>query len=262
MLRPKTLQLEVTNDCNQACHICMRSKSKRRIGYISFEGFSKIPLEKFKEIAFHGWGEPFLHPDLFRMIDLASERGVETSLITNGTLLDRRMDELIGSSLDSIAFGIFTTKGKERVFENIRNFVRENVGIDTYIDITILPNNLNDIAEIVKFAGDLGIDVVLHKLFYAHDPNLKPLSEKDVKTACKVAKEIGREYGIKVYTPPRSTRPCAVILSCIFMGWDLTASPCCFLHEMGYHYPELDFNKHLMFMRKVKTNEICRKCPW
>ena len=259
MLKPKILQLEVTNDCNLNCTICMRTKSSRKVGYLSIEDFSKIPVEDFKEISFHGWGEPLLHPNLFEFVNIASKTS-KTSLITNATLLDRRMDEILNSDLDSIAYGIFTTKGKEKIFQNIREFCKRNDGIETYIDITILPWNLKEIEEIVRFAGELGIDVVLHRLFHLH-LNVE-LSKKDVKSACKVAKEIGKEFGIKVYCPPKRVRPCVVALSCIFVGWDLTVSPCCFLHELGYHYKSLSFEEHRKFLKEMKKHEVCKRCPW
>ncbi|WP_457549350.1 radical SAM protein [Archaeoglobus sp.] len=260
MLKPKILQLEVTNDCNLNCSICMRTKSNRKVGYLSLEDFSKIPIEEFKEISFHGWGEPLLHPNLFEFVKMAHERGAETSLITNATLLDLRLNDVLKSDLNSIAFGIFTTKGKEKVFQNIREFCMRNDGIKAFIDITILPWNLEDIEKIVRFAGELGIDVVLHRLFYIH-LDIK-LSKKDVKTACKVAKEVGKEFGIKVYCPPRSSRPCVVAISCIFLGWDLTASPCCFLHELGYNYRSLSFEEHKRFLKEMRKNEVCKRCPW
>ncbi len=259
MIKPKILQLEVTNDCNRNCSICMRRTSKREVGYLSKEDFEKIPFEKFKEVAFHGWGEPFLHPDLFSFIRRAKEFGVETSLITNGTLLLERMEELIKSELDSIAFGIFKTD--EGVFSNVREFCKRNEGIKTFVDITILPWNLDDIRRIVEFAGECGIDVVLHRLFHVH-LNVEPLSKETVKRACEIAKEVGKNHGIKVYCPPKSRRPCIVALSCIFLGYDLTASPCCFLHEMGYHYNSLSFEEHLRFIKGMKKNEICKRCPW
>ena len=261
-LKPKTLQLEVTNDCNSNCLICMRVTSKRKVGYISLDDFLKIPFENFKEVAFHGWGEPLLHPKLFEMVKIASDKGVTTSLITNGLILDKKLDDILNSNLDSIAFGIFTTKGKEKVFKNISEFVKRNNSIKNFIDITILPENLEDIKRIVTFAGENGLDVVLHKLFYAHNPSLSPLPREKIKLACKIAKEIGKDYGIKIYTPPKQTRPCAVALSCIFLSWDFVASPCCFLHEMGFHYPDLSFDKHRKFLLEMKKNEICKKCPW
>jgi len=80
-MRPIILQAELTNDCNLNCKICMRRYLDREIGYMSFENFKKLPLNKFKEIAFHGWGEPLLHPQLFDMIRFAKSIGIKTSLI-------------------------------------------------------------------------------------------------------------------------------------------------------------------------------------
>ncbi len=265
MLKPKILQLEVTNDCNLNCTICMRLKSKRAVGYLTLESFRRIPITEFKEIAFHGWGEPLLHPELFKFIEIASTEGVKTSLITNGVLLDKKLDEIAKSGLDSIAFGIFTTKNKEVVFRNVKKFsrVRNEINVESYIDITILPWNLSEISKIVKFAGECELDgVVLHKLFHLHDSSLRPLSDDEIKLACKIAKDIGKEVGVKVYCPPKKSRPCAVALSCIFLGWDLTASPCCFLHEMGYHYNSLNFNEHRKFLAEMRENDICKRCPW
>lgn len=259
MLKPKILQLEITNDCNRNCSICMRRVSTRDVGHLSKDDFEKIPLERFKEVAFHGWGEPFLHPDLFEFVKRAKELGVKTSLITNGTLLIDRMDELINSDLDSIAFGIFKTD--ESVFSNVREFCKRNEEIKTFVDVTILPWNLDEIKKIVQFAGECGINVVLHRLFHVH-LGIGPLSKDTVKKACKIAKEIGNDYGIKVYCPPKSKRPCVVALSCIFLGYDLTASPCCFLHEMGYHYTSLSFEQHLKFIKGMKRNDVCKQCPW
>ncbi len=259
MIKPKILQLEVTNDCNRNCSICMRSRSGRKVGYL--EDIEKVPVEKFKEVSFHGWGEPLLHPDLFKFVNYAHDLGVETSLITNGTLLDIRMDEILESELDSIAFGIFRVKGNEKVFENVREFCRRNDDIKAFVDVTILHDNLEDIAEIVRFAGECGMDVVLHRLFHLH-LGVDPITKKEVKRACDVAKEVAKDYGIKVYCPPKSSRPCVVALSCIFLGWDLTASPCCFLHEMGYHYRSLSFEEHLRFLKEMRRHEVCRKCPW
>ena len=263
MLKLKTLQLEVTNDCNLNCSICMRVNSKRKVGYLNFKEFTNLPVLEFKEVAFHGWGEPLLHPDLFKFIKFTSSEGIETSLITNGTILDKNIDEILKSDLSSIAFGIFTTKGKELVFENIKKFSRKNNQIPAYIDITILPWNLSEIEKIVKFAAECNLNgVVLHKLFHLHNPNLKPLSEDYIKNVCRTAKKIGKEYGIKVYCPPKKSRPCAVARSCIFAGWDLIISPCCFLHEMGYHYTSLNFEEHKNFLKRMKENDVCKRCPW
>lgn len=271
---PQILQLEVTNDCNMRCGICMRSTSKRDVGYLKLEDYERLPVEEFKEVAFHGWGEPLLHPDLFRMVDMASRRGVKTSVITNATLLDRRMDELFESKLDSIAFGIYTLRNRNEVVENVRRFAieRERRGrrIEAWVDITILPWNVDEIPRIVSLAGEACLDgVVLHKLFSLHNPSIGVLSSADVKNACEAARDAAEEYGLKVYCPPPRTRPCRVALSTLFVSWDCRAYPCCFLCEMGVGHGnvlndgyELIVRKHKGFLRGMGKSAVCRECPW
>jgi len=184
------------------------------------------------------------------------------------------MDEVFESNLSSIAFGIYTLKGRERIVRNIKEFMKEkrrrDPGIETWIDITILSSNIDEIPKIVALAGELGIDgVILHKLFTLHNPSLKQPSTSDIEEVCREAKNVGKGYGVKVYCPPKKTRPCRVALLTIFISWDYVVSPCCFLHEMGVTYGSILDNdlkyvleKHREFLRGMESNEICRKCPW
>jgi len=252
----------------------MRRTSTRRVGYLDFENFRKLPIKEFKEISFHGWGEPFLHPQLFKMIDYAHSFGVKTSLITNGTLLEKRMNELLESKLDSIAFGIFTLEGKDKILKSIERLVKvknkRGLNLEVWVDITITGWNLNEIPRIVKFAGEVGIDgVVLHRLFTLHDPSLNKPSLIDEVRACMSAKRVGKDHRVKIYCPPIRIRPCRVALMTMFISWDCRVSPCCFLCEMG-HYTcnalDESFNKilelHRRFLGEMKRNEICKRCPW
>ena len=166
--KPTIMQLEVTNDCNLRCKICMRTS--RDVGYLNFEDFKRLPLKDFKEIAFHGWGEPLLHPQLFEMISYAKSLGLKTSLITNGTLIHKNIDNIFESRLDEIAFGIYTLKGKEKVVKNLENLINEKIErgskLKVFIDITIFSENISEIPEIVELGSDLGVDgVVLHRIF-------------------------------------------------------------------------------------------------
>ncbi len=270
MLKPKILQLESTNDCMLNCRICMRVKSSRPIGYLSMDKFVKLPLTSFKEVAFHGWGEPLLHPDLFKMVSHASRLGIRTSLITNGYLIRRRLNEILSSPLNELAVGIYTLKGREEVLKGVKELIKSRRRGEPRVlfDVTILKENLSEIPEIVVKASELGIDgVVLHRLFNLHDPSLKrPSRDEEVEMLEKV-RRVARESGIKVYPPPnRRVRPCIVALNCLFITWDCMYSPCCFLAELGYLLGNAlrddIFIKHLKFMAGMRRNEYCRKCPW
>ena len=51
-------------------------------------------------------GEPFIHPDLFEAVAAAKARGLAVNITTNGTLIDKRWEELIASGVDSLSFSI------------------------------------------------------------------------------------------------------------------------------------------------------------
>ena len=51
-------------------------------------------------------GEPFIHPDLFKAVRAAKARGLSVNITTNGTLINKRWDELIESGVDSLSFSI------------------------------------------------------------------------------------------------------------------------------------------------------------
>lgn len=104
----KIYTIEVTNNCNADCEYCPHGKMKREKGYMSMETFEKI-LRKQKNdfIEFSGFGEPLMHPDIFKMIRMSHEKGLRTILCTNGKLINRDiMIKLCDSGLDLIIISI------------------------------------------------------------------------------------------------------------------------------------------------------------
>ena len=92
--------VEITNICNRACSFCPGTKRPKQ--RMTLDEFSQV-LDKLKGITeyvyLHVMGEPLTHPDLPQFINLASEKGFKCSITTNGTLLGKRGDELLASSL-------------------------------------------------------------------------------------------------------------------------------------------------------------------
>lgn len=65
---------------------------------MSFDIFAKI-LEQIKahtdSIYFHVKGEPLLHPEISRFLDLCHEKGFQVSITTNGTLIQQVQEMLL-----------------------------------------------------------------------------------------------------------------------------------------------------------------------
>lgn len=89
------IYIEITNVCNLRCSFCRGTVRKRE--FMDPEVFRAYATEakQFTDYVYlHVMGEPFLHPQLDRIIDIASEIGLRVCLTTNGTLFHKRMDIL------------------------------------------------------------------------------------------------------------------------------------------------------------------------
>ena len=88
--------VEITNICNMRCSFC--HGHSRPKGRMTLEDFTKV-LDRLeghtKTVYYHLMGEPLLHPQLPEFMELSSQRGFKSILTTNGTLLQRRREELL-----------------------------------------------------------------------------------------------------------------------------------------------------------------------
>ncbi len=130
--RLTTLNVEVTNRCNLRCVYCPVNRSLTRPRTdLPFDLFRSI-LDRTKTLTTllpFQWGEPLLHPRIFDMLRLASERGVRTYLTTNGTFLDDATQRAILSS--GLARLTISVDGNDEIHERTRGVelgpIRERV---------------------------------------------------------------------------------------------------------------------------------------
>ncbi|RLC44144.1 MAG: hypothetical protein DRH70_09145 [Candidatus Coatesbacteria bacterium] len=120
---PIFVWLEPTNRCNLRCPLCPTGEGLgRKRGEMTMDLFRHI-LEKLNEappllLTLHLAGEPLLAGNIFEMIRLAKEAGVQTTLSTNATLLSPEMSRrLIQAGLDSIRLDFSASR---ETFEKVR----------------------------------------------------------------------------------------------------------------------------------------------
>jgi MoaA/NifB/PqqE/SkfB family radical SAM enzyme len=100
------LYIEPTNACNLDCATCFRHGWDEPIGRMSEASFAAIldglaALDELPTVYFGGIGEPLSHRQTVSWVAQAHALGARTELITNGMLLNERMEgELIGAGLD------------------------------------------------------------------------------------------------------------------------------------------------------------------
>ncbi len=276
--RYRTLQVEVATACNLDCAICLRKGIGRPNRFLSLSDFKSI-LDPglFRYVGLHGWGEPLLNQHIFNMVEYARSKGVVTNLTTNGTLIKDRTDEILGSGLEEIAFGIYDPHLLSRILPEIEGFIgeRNKRGLKVpkaYFDITLYQGNRDRIPDLIRSASDVGIEaVIIHRLFnlYGVDSEAECLSAEDEKDLFKEIRKISRSLKIELYLPKRHSHPCLIVKRSIFVTVDGKVTPCTYLPEehLGDALQEtvkgiLKSRRYANFVRKMKQHPVCGKCRW
>lgn len=99
--------VEITNICNKNCSFC---PSTSRAPYrMTLEEFKTI-LSKLRGVTeyiyLHVMGEPLTHPDLAKFIRYGSDEGFKVAVTTNGTLLDKFGDDIIGAGVYKVNISV------------------------------------------------------------------------------------------------------------------------------------------------------------
>ncbi|HKM00396.1 MAG TPA: radical SAM/SPASM domain-containing protein [Mobilitalea sp.] len=135
MRKFKKFYIEITNVCNLQCDFC--PPTRRKPEFMDIERFGKI-LDQIKDytnfIYLHVKGEPLLHPELDKFLDLSHEKGFRVNITTNGTMINNVKDKLLMKpALRQVNFSLHSMDGNERFqnndeyIENIIAFTKEAI---------------------------------------------------------------------------------------------------------------------------------------
>ena len=155
---------KLTYNCNLRCKMCPFWKRPNRDSSTARE---KEILRRIYDsgvfgIAFEG-GEPLLRTDLAEILAFSRSLPLHTSLVTNGTLLESRIEE-IASYINGVVY--VSLDGMEETHDAIRGvsgcFRKAVRGIMAYrekvsvtINTTIMAENIHEIEDLVKLAKEL-----------------------------------------------------------------------------------------------------------
>lgn len=92
----KSIYIEITNKCNLSCSFC--SKYKRDKDILTSDEFEYIlrSINNYTDyIHLHVLGEPLLHDELDRILELASKYNKKVNITTNGTLLSKKLSIIL-----------------------------------------------------------------------------------------------------------------------------------------------------------------------
>ena len=144
-MRYKKFFIEITNVCNLSCPFCPRtSRPPRFMDVPLFEKILEDVCGKAEDLYFHVLGEPLLHPELERFLELSARRRFRVRLVTNGTLLHAKGERLLGRpalkqvsvSLHSFAAGGAPT-GMEQYLSGVFAFARKAADAGIHISLRL-----------------------------------------------------------------------------------------------------------------------------
>ncbi len=200
-MRFKKIYIEITNACNLNCDFCI--KNKRKIKYINIDEFKTL-LNKVKPytnyLYFHVLGEPLMHKDINKLIDIASEN-FKINITTNGYLINRikynKNIRQLNISLHSFnsKYNIDLFDYLNNVFDSVDNLIKNN----TYISLRLWVKNKynNDIIDYInnRYNSNIKYDVhnykINDKLFIN---NFKEFIWPDLNN--NINNKIGKCYGL------------------------------------------------------------------
>jgi MoaA/NifB/PqqE/SkfB family radical SAM enzyme len=145
-------------------------------------------------IAFEG-GEPLLRTDLANILAFSRSLPLQTSLVTNGTLLESRIDEIasyingaIYVSLDGLEKTHDTIRGVNGCFKKaIKGIIASKEKVSVTINTTIMTENLHEIEDMVNLAKELDVGISVAVAYEYGNANVSaPTADETAKMAKKL----------------------------------------------------------------------------
>ncbi|MBW2148879.1 MAG: radical SAM protein [Deltaproteobacteria bacterium] len=189
------IQVEVTSRCNASCLYCPNTiyQDRWRNDSMGMETFNNlVPAFKHAGLIFlQGWGEPFLHPRIFEMIEVAKKAGCMVGSTTNGMTLDEDTTAaLIDSELDILGISLAGTKSEthDRIregtnFECITESLlivkeqkeRKHVTLPVvYLAYLLFRSNFEDLDSLISYATKVGAkEIICSNLTFFPLPDLQ-----------------------------------------------------------------------------------------
>jgi radical SAM protein with 4Fe4S-binding SPASM domain len=274
---PVEVFLEISNACNFSCQFCPILIPKSRPTAIMSQDIVKTVLPWRNELTAifpYGFGEPFLNRNLLDVCGMAVDHGMHVEFFSNGSLLtEKRARSIVQKKLPGLTISISTADPEQYGFlyspghlsklsKNL-NFLKEEKernGTDLpriSFNAIVMRSTLQNLAELVKFAGEHGVKTVhfkplsiFEKLLSMHGERIHYDPERD-DTHLKRIREMGRKYNVEVGLEPylatqnKETHspenfqgggqdtltlkePCPIIYRTMYVSANGEVRPCCF----------------------------------
>jgi hypothetical protein len=204
---------------------------------MDFELFTRLvddiarDLPWVESVYLHKDGEPLLHPRIVEMVDYASRRHPNVTLVTNATLLDEEKSRaILSTALQNIRFSVdgLTKATFERV--RIQRHDNEFAGMGLPVGFDAVMANIDRFLQLRQRAGNTILKVGLRttdfkptqtelEAYVSHWS--KRVEFVDVAGLSSWSGEVGKE------TSAEGRQPCLSPWASLVVSWDGKLVPCC-----------------------------------
>jgi MoaA/NifB/PqqE/SkfB family radical SAM enzyme len=242
--RPCEVIVEPTNVCTLSCPLCPTGQraNGRRNGMMKWETYQRIVDELspwLYRIRLYNWGEPLLHPDIYRMISYARQKNIGTELSSNlnvtepadaQKLVESGLELLIVSldGADAATYGEYRVGGDfDKVCRNVKAIAeaRRRLG-SRYplieIQCLIMRDNEHQRQQMVTLSRSMGAD----RLRFG-PVTINVLNESDWRWLPSSENLSRYSYGRRRDRVYSHRRRCEWLWRSAVFNWDGTVSPCC-----------------------------------
>jgi len=152
--------IHITNNCNLKCKHC----------YVDKKGLD-MPINIFQEVVEQFFnmgglkvmvtgGEPLLHPDIEEIFSTVRDYDLRLELLTNGTLIDSRLSDVIKKYVDEVQVSIDGIDGHKQIrggnWLNLTIKGLKNLEVDFSISTMVTRFNIHEFDETERLVKKLG----------------------------------------------------------------------------------------------------------
>jgi len=294
---PKLIIIEPTNVCSLGCPLCPTGVGdpKRPQGFLSFENYKRI-IDEIGDALYYvmlsSYGEPFLNPDIVRMIAYAKAKNIFVNTSTNAQNIDRACAErIVNAGLETITISAdgatqesyerYKVGGNlEKVIDAVR-FIRQardarsSATPRIILQCVVTRFNEHELDQIEAKARRLGADHLIFKKMC--DMRGFPRGRADIEGYIPANPAL-RAYTaeadtVRWNTAEKDRNRCDLAWDYPMIGWDGSVYPCCFdyyNYNMGNAF-ENGFKKiwnngrfislRARILRDKGSVPYCAQCP-
>ena len=200
--KPLTLLLLVNRGCNLRCGFCELWEDPDEMALSQALGLLGEARAIGTETLVITGGEPFMYKPLFELVQAAKALGMGVNITTNGTLIEKRWEELVESGVDSLSVsldGLAPTHDRlrgqagchGRTWRGIEKLRADSqIGLSVYFVVT--KDNVGELVEVFEQARAVGAEFDFWPVNDARELYLR--SEADQHTYREAVAHIAARY--------------------------------------------------------------------